>query len=196
MRALELLQSRSSTPSKLMIGPGPDRAQLRELLELAMRVPDHGKLSPWRFVLIQAHAREELGALLKLRKQALEPAASADVLSKEAQRFSYAPTIVAVLACTVSGHKIPVSEQIASANAVCMQLLNAAHVSGFAAQWLTGWAAYDDVIRERLGVQLNEHICGFVHVGHASEKPLERSRADLDSKLSTWVASAHVNERT
>jgi nitroreductase len=188
MLALELLQTRSSTPSRLLQAPGPTRTQLEQMLELAMRVPDHGKLTPWRFVLIAGDARQQLSELLVERFLALKADSPPEAIDKERQRFLFAPCIVAVIASITPAHKIPESEQHASASAVCMQLLNAAQALGFGAQWLTAWAAYDAMIKARLGLTTNEHIAGFIHIGSSATKPIERTRPALAEKLSSFGA--------
>lgn len=167
-----------------MSGPGPNPAQLQELLQLAMRVPDHGKLCPWRFVVIAGDGRERMAALLAERRLQLEPDVSTEALAKDRQRFLFAPVIVTVIASPTSPHKVPQHEQIASAAAVCMQLLNAAHAQGLAAQWLTAWAATDPQIMQALGLHGAEQIIGFIHLGHSSQPPTERERPTLASKLS------------
>lgn len=167
-----------------MRGPGPTPSQLQELLQLAMRVPDHGKLCPWRFLVIAGDARERMASLTADRRQQLEPDVSADALAKDRQRFLYAPVIVTVIASPTVPHKVPQHEQIASAAAVCMQLLNAAHAHGFAAQWLTAWAATDVQIMRALGLSASEQIIGFIHLGHSDQPAAERERPELASKLS------------
>jgi nitroreductase len=188
MDALHNLATRSSTPSRLLGTPGPNEQQLQQLLALAMRVPDHGKLAPWRFVSISGDAKQALCERMRARKLELEPDATDDALQKEAQRFAYAPLVLAVVSTPVLNHKIPLLEQQASASAVCMQLLNAAHALGFGAQWLTGWAAYDVDMLEYLGVRAPEALAGFIHIGTASERAPERARPDWRDKLSALRA--------
>jgi nitroreductase len=148
------------------------------LLDCAVRVPDHGKLVPWRFLSIQGKARQQLGDLLAARSLERNPQAAAAVVEKDRLRFSHAPLIVAVIARLTPGHKVPEQEQLLSGGAVCLQLLQAADAMGFGAQWLTGWAAYDPFIRSRLGLGENECILGFIHIGTASEAVVERERPD------------------
>ena len=167
-----------------MTGPGPTAAQLQALLQLAMRVPDHGKLCPWRFVVIAEQGRERMAELLAQRRQELEPDVSADALAKDRQRFLYAPVIVTVIASPTVPHKVPLHEQLASAAAVCMQLLNAAHAHGFAGQWLTAWAATDPIVMHSLGLVAHEQIIGFIHLGTSAQTAGERERPDLSGKLS------------
>jgi len=187
MNALDFLNHRRSVPSRLLGAPGPDAAQLRTMLEAALRVPDHGKLAPWRFLSIQGDARHVLGARLATRAQALDPNAPAAAIEKDRTRFCFAPLIVAVIATPVEGHKVPVIEQLMSGGAVCFALLQAAQGLGFGAQWLTGWAAYDRVILDGLGLAPHEQLLGFIHIGTAQGEVPERARPSLDAKLSDWT---------
>ena len=180
----EALNSRISVPSRLLGEPGPNRAQLLDLLQIAMHVPDHGKLTPWRFVLIEGEQRTRLGELLVQVRRAAEPDANADSLAKDAMRFSFAPCIVVVVAKLIPNHKVPEREQLLSGGAVCMQLLLAAHSAGFAAQWLTGWMAYDAAVTAALGLTEHEAVLGFIHIGSASQPAPERARPDAAQRLS------------
>lgn len=180
------LAARASTPSRQLGAPGPDRSTLEAMLELALRVPDHGRLTPWRYLLIQAEARQQLSELLVRRFLEREPAAAEAAIAKERQRFLHAPLIVTVIARTTPGHKIPVQEQLLSAGAVCFQLLLAAQAHGYGAQWLTGWAAYDPVIAAELGLAEQESVVGFIHIGTARESAPERPRPLLTDHLSDW----------
>lgn len=182
------LAQRASTPSRTLSAPGPDATQLHALLTLAVRVPDHGKLAPWRFLVIAGAARERMGQLLVRRKFELEPEAPQAVLAKEGERFSFAPVIVTVIARLTPGHKVPEREQLLSAGAVAHQLLLAAEAAGWGAQWLTGWAAYDAVVGAELGLAEHESVVGFIHIGSASEPAPQRPRPDVDALLSHWSA--------
>ena len=184
MLAYELLTARASTPSRLLKSPGPNTLELQALLQSAMRVPDHGKLAPWRFVVVQNDARQRLADVIVARRVSIEPEATAEALEKDAMRFLHAPVIVVVIASLSLGHKIPAAEQTASASAVCMQLLNAAFAANFGAQWLTGWLAYDAVITAALGLSANEHISGFIHIGSTDKAVPDRPRPNLSEKLS------------
>ena len=181
------LTQRRSVPSRQLGAPGPDDSQLRAMLQAALRVPDHGKLAPWRFLRIEGDARHVLGERLAARALALDPAAPPAAVEKDRQRFSFAPLIVAVIATPVEGHKVPVIEQLMSAGAVCFALLQAAQGLGFGAQWLTGWAAYDRVILDGLGLAAHEQLIGFIHVGTPSGEVPERLRPTLESKLADWA---------
>jgi nitroreductase len=181
---LAALHQRRSTPSRLLSEPGPNDAQLRQMLAAAVRVPDHGKLAPWRFLRIRGEQRARLGELLAQRARERDPGAAEAAVEKDRRRFSYAPTILAVIARPTPGHKVPEIEQLLSGGAVCFALLQAAQALGFGAQWLTGWAAYDAQVLQRLGLQPEERLLGFVHIGHASETAPERDRPDAWSLLS------------
>ena len=184
MNALDALRRRRSVPSRLLGEPGPTPDQLRTLLTEAVRVPDHGKLTPWRFLRIQGPARQALGDLLAARALERDPAAPQAAVDKDRQRFSHAPLVLAVIARLTPGHKVPEQEQLLSGGAVCLSLLQAADALGFGAQWLTGWAAYDSVVLARLGVSEDERVLGFIHLGTAQAPAEERERPDPASLTS------------
>ncbi|HEY6986534.1 MAG TPA: nitroreductase [Rhodanobacteraceae bacterium] len=185
--SLDVLNARRSVPSRQLGEPGPDAEQLRQLLTSAIRVPDHGKLVPWRLLLIRGDARAKLGARLAAMHLRHEPDAPPAVIEKDRNRFSYAPVIVAVVARIEESHpKIPAQEQLLSAGLVAYNLLLGAQALGFGAQWLTGWAAYDREAAELLGLAADERIVAFVHVGTAHEAAPERTRPALESVLSEW----------
>jgi nitroreductase len=187
MDELEFLRRRRSVPSRLLTAPGPAPNQLLAMLAEAVRVPDHGKLVPWRFLRIAGDARQALGDLLAARALELDPAAPAAVVEKDRMRFSHAPVVVAVVARPQAQHKVPVREQLLSGGAVCFALLQAAQALGFGAQWLTGWAAYDPVITARLGLADSETVLGFIHIGTAIEAAPERLRPDPRDLLAEWT---------
>lgn len=174
---LSFLAERRSVLARNMSGPGPDRAMLETLLSIAMRVPDHGKLNPWRLVVVQDDDRIELGDIAA-RELAAANAEPEEVEAARAQ-FLRAPCVVAVLACPRAHPKIPRSEQLYSAGAVCMMLVTAARAAGFAAQWLTGAAAYNGDVLSRLGGGADDEIAGFIYLGSCAEKPTERARPKL-----------------
>ncbi len=178
------LMSRVSTPSKHLAAPGPDRATLLRLLAEAVHVPDHGRLRPWRFILIEGAARDRIGDVLYRRVRESLPEASPARLDKERTRFAHAPCIVAVVLAPVAGHKVPEIEQVLSGGAVCMNLLHAAHQAGFGAQWLTGFAAYDPEVLAALDVAGHERLLGYIHIGTRTETPPERERPDPAALLS------------
>jgi nitroreductase len=180
------LDARRSTPSRQLAAPGPDNATLRRMLQSAVRVPDHGIRVPFRLLQIDGDARGALGAALAKRALQRRPDADAAVLEKERQRFSHAPLVIAVIARLGHDEKIPESERFSSASCVCFALLQAAHAAGFGAQWLTGWAAYDEVILRLLGVAADEKVVGFIHIGTAGLEVRERARPDPGELLSQW----------
>jgi nitroreductase len=185
--ALAALDRRRSTPSRLLTEPGPDHPTLLRMLRSAVRVPDHGKRIPWRFLRIGGEARHALGAALVARTRERDPAASDAVLDKERQRFAHAPVVVAVIAQQGPDEKIPASERFSSASCVCFALLQAAQAYGFGTQWLTGWPAYDPAIRDLLGVGTDERIVGFIHIGTPRQEAPERERPDPALLLRDWA---------
>lgn len=167
--------------------PGPDQPTLLRMLASAVRVPDHGKRTPFRFLKIEGDARHELGALLADRSRSREPDASDSVIEKDRLRFSFAPVIVTVIARLGPDEKIPEQERLLTAGCVCFALLQAAQAMGFGAQWLTGWAAYDPEIRSALGIGADETVAGFIHIGTAQMEAPERERPDPAAMLSDWT---------
>jgi nitroreductase len=185
--ALDFLNSRLSVTSRQLGEPGPDAAQLDALLAAAVRVPDHGKLAPWRLLLIRGEARAKLGAALAALHLTQDPAAPNAVIDKDRERYNFAPLIVAVVARIDAQHpKIPAQEQLLSAGCVAYNLLLGAQALGFGAQWLTGWAAYDRDAGTLLGLGEGERIVGFVHIGSAHEPAPERTRPQPANLVSEW----------
>lgn len=176
------LSPRVSTPSVAIGPPGPDPAQLRSLLQVALRVPDHGQLQPWRLSLIEGEAHAALTDFVLARKRELNANIDAATIAKERRRFA-SPCIVVIVSCPFAGHRVPEFEQIPSGAALCMNLLHAAHASGFAAQWLTGWPAYDSAVQVRLGLATHERILGFVHLSTATRSVRDRPRPQLDAHV-------------
>jgi nitroreductase len=183
---LALLKTRRSGRPRDMTDPGPDAEQLRQILEIAMRVPDHGKLAPWRFVHVPKERRGALAELLHraYRRENPEPAR----LELEAvDRLAYqAPTLVVVLSSPVEGTKIPIWEQELSCGAACMNLLTAAHAMGFTAGWITGWPCYSDEVRKAFGRE-KERVAGFIYIGTPGNPLEERQRPAYDYVVSEWV---------
>ncbi len=184
---LAFMAKRRSALVRAMTGPGPDDAQLALILRLAARTPDHRKLFPWRFLLFQGQARAEFGAHLARVFQADCPDVPPDRILFEQNRFVRAPLVVGVVSSPKDCPRgTPKWEQELSAGAVCMNMLLAARASGFAAQWLTEWYAFDARIDEVLGLQDNERMAGFIYMGTASEQPMERPRPDMASLTQIW----------
>jgi len=169
-----------------MSDPGPSAGELDELLTIAARVPDHGKLAPWRFIIFEGEGRTAAGRLIAQVFQTDNPDADADRIEIERKRLSHAPVVVGVVSCAAPHGKIPEWEQVLSAGAVCMNLVVAAKAMGFAATWLTQWYAYDRRVLEGLGLAPHEKIAGFVHVGTTSATPQERERPVLSSITSRY----------
>ena len=182
---LTFLNSRRSVPARQLEAPGPDDAALHRMLEAAVRVPDHGKRVPWRFLRIAGDAREALGEALVARALERDPDAAQAVLEKDRNRF-HAPLAIAVVARLGPDEKIPEPERFASACCVCFALLMAAQAEGFGAQWLTGWPAYDAKILALLGLGPDERIAGFIHVGTPKLEAPERERPDPLALLGDW----------
>jgi nitroreductase len=187
MTALNQLNNRRSVPSRQLGEPGPNPAELDALLQAAVRAPDHGKLVPWRFLLIRGEARTRLGDLLARTSLANNPDAAPAAVQKDRERFSFAPLIITVIAGIDEEHsKVPAQEQLLAAGCVAYNLLLGAQDLGYGAQWLTGWAAYDATITAALGLAANERVVGFVHIGTASEPAPERLRPDHRALTSEW----------
>lgn len=180
------LDTRRSVPSRLLGAPGPDHDTLLRMLRSAVRVPDHGKRVPFRFLRIEGDVRHTLGDALARRSRERDPDAADAVVEKDRQRFSYAPVIVTVIARLGPDPKIPEQERLLAAGSVCFALLQAAQGLGFGAQWLTGWAAYDPAIRTLLGVSDDEVVVGFIHIGTAQGEAPERERPDPAALLTDW----------
>jgi len=183
---LSLLRTRRSGKARDLIAPGPDAAQLRDILAIAARTPDHGKLAPWRFVVVPQGARDAFAARLVDAYRAERPTASALELQTMEQFAQQSPTLVVVLHSPKVGSKIPLWEQELSAGAVTMNLLHAAHAHGFAGSWLTGWPAFSDAVRDLFGAT-PERIAGFVFIGTPAKPLEERPRPDLDAIVSNWA---------
>jgi nitroreductase len=184
--ALHALDARRSVPAKQLGEPGPDPDTLLRMLTSAVRVPDHGKLVPYRFLRIAGDARHSLGAFLAERAFQRDPQVSAAQLDKDRQRFSHAPLIITVIASPRPNPKVPEAEQLMTAGCVCFALLQAAQAFGFGAQWLTAWMAFDPAVHAHLGVAEGEQIAGFIHIGTPKTEVPERERPDPAALLQDW----------
>ena len=183
--ALDFLLTRRSRPAKTLTGPVPDRATVEQLLTAAARTPDHGKLEPWRFIVLAKPALQRLAALVPERGAAL--GIDPDKITKATDQFGNAVLAVAVICSPKPSEKIPQIEQIYSAGAVCLALLNAALAAGWGANWLSGWASHDrDFVTDGLGLASHETVAGLIHLGTETNAPPERPRPDL-SAITTWV---------
>ena len=185
--AVEFLLSRRSRPAKTLTTPIPDRATVETILTAAARTPDHGKLEPWRFIVLEKAALSRLAALVPMRGAAL--GISDDKIEKAVTQFAQADLAIAVIESPKPSDKIPAIEQTYSAGAVCLACLNAALASGWGANWLSGWASHDKTfVRDGLGLQDHETVAGFIHLGTETSAPPERPRPDMAS-ITTWVST-------
>lgn len=183
--AFEFLQTRRSRPAKTLTGPVPGDTELLKILTVAARSPDHGKLEPWRFVVLRKPALNRLAEAVPIagNRLGIEPEKTA----KMQAQFANADLAVAVISAPVASEKVPQSEQVLSAGAVCLSLLNAALAAGWGANWLTGWASHDrDFVETHLGLGADETIAGFIHIGTETVAPPERPRPDI-AAITTWV---------
>ncbi len=177
--ALELLKTRRSLKPFEMSGPGPSSDELETILTIGSRVPDHGKLTPWRFIVFEGSGRERAGELLAERFKARYADATPDQIETERKRFLHAPLVIAVVSRASAHPKIPEWEQELSVGASAMNIVHAAHALGFVANWLTGWAAFDRVTLDALGLKPYEKIAGFIHIGRATTPVEDRPRPAL-----------------
>lgn len=182
---LALLQTRRSGKPRDLIAPGPDAAQLRQILEVALRTPDHGKLAPWRFLIVPGERRAALAQVLEAAYRKEKPDAGRLEIEAMHQFAHQAPALVVALSAPVAGSKIPAWEQELSAGAAIMNLLHGAHALGYAGGWLTGWPTYNDDVRAAFGKE-GETIAGFVFIGTPGKAQEERPRPDYDDIVSTW----------
>lgn len=176
------LATRRSAPAQALTGPGPTPDEIEDILALGARSPDHGKLFPWRFVVMGPRCRTDLAAALApLAARQPDPGKAAKVLSK----LTVPPLSILVLSTPIPDHKVPEWEQQLSAGAVCMNLEHAANALGYAASWITDWYSYDPEALALFGIGAGERVAGFIHIGTLAEPPLERPRPDM-AALTTW----------
>ena len=184
---MAFLLARRSRPYKTLASPAPDKDALMPLLTAAVRVPDHGKLEPWRFIVLSGAALERLAILTAKRGPIL--GIDPDKIDKAAATFANAPLIVAVVASPKPSDKVPEVEQGHSAAAVCLSLLNAALASGWGANWLSGWPSHERIfLTEGLNLAAHESIAGFIHIGTETSKPPERPRPNVDA-ITEWCTT-------
>lgn len=184
--AVQRLIERRTVKVIHMLEPGPSDEQMQKILQAAIRVPDHGKLAPWRFIEFSGDARTAFGEVLGRCFQTQKPDATQAQIAHEQARFERAPNVITVISRVKYEHKIPVWEQTLSAGAACQNLLVAANLMGFTAQWLTEWYAYDKGVDEALGLVEGERVAGYLYIGSAAERPQERARAELSEVHSHW----------
>jgi nitroreductase len=177
--ALQLLRTRRSIKPIELAGPGPTAAEVETLLTVASRVPDHGKLVPWRFIIFEGEARLAAGDAIVSAFRARYPQAGDEQVEAERRRLARAPLVIAVVSRAGPHVKIPEWEQVLSAGAAAMNLVLAAHALGYGASWITEWYAYDRGVLDALGLAANERIAGFVHIGRPQQPPEDRPRPPL-----------------
>jgi len=182
---LSLLETRRSAKPRELVGPGPTAAELERILTVAARVPDHGKLTPWRFVTVADDQRDAFGALLRQALVEHDPCASTAHHAKEDEFAHYAGQLVVLVSAAVPDRKIPVWEQELSCGAAAMNLLLAAHALGYVAGWVTGWRTYSERVR-RAFCRPGERLAGFIFIGHPSREIEDRPRPTLAEISTDW----------
>lgn len=173
-----------------MVAPGPSPAELQQILEVAMRTPDHGKLAPWRFVVVERDQRDALAALLHRALEENHADAGPAHHAKAEQFAQQGEALVVMLSAPVAGHKVPVWEQELAAGAAAMNLLHAAHALGFVGSWLTGWASYDPTVRAAFAQAPGERIVGFIFLGSPGVALQERPRPEPAALVRRWTPPA------
>jgi nitroreductase len=186
--ALELLKTRRSVKPMELIGPGPSPAEIDTILTVASRVPDHGKLVPWRFIVFEGDSRLAIGEKIAAAFRAEHPQATPEQIEFERRRLARAPLVIAVVSRAGAHVKIPEWEQVLSAGAAAMSLVFAAHALGYAASWITEWYAYDRRVLDALALAGQERVAGFVHIGRPARPPEERPRPPLDQIVTRYEA--------
>jgi nitroreductase len=182
---LSFLETRRSAKPRELVGPGPTPEEMERMLTIAARVPDHGKLHPWRFVTVADDQRDALGALLRQALVEHDPCASIAHHEKEDEFAHYPGQLVVLVSAPVPDHKIPVWEQELSCGAAGMNLLHAAHALGYVAGWVTGWRAYSERVRQAF-CGPGERIAAFIFIGHPSRDMEERDRPSLTDVWKPW----------
>jgi len=186
--ALQLLKTRRSVKPMELTGPAPSEAEIDTLLTIASRVPDHGKLAPWRFIVFEGDARLAAGDVIADAFRANRADATPEQIAFERQRLARAPLVIAVVSRAAPHVKIPEWEQQLSAGASAMNLVNAAHAMGYAASWITEWYAYDRRVLHALGLAANERVAGFVHIGRPAKPPEDRERPMLATIVTRYTS--------
>ncbi len=186
LETIDLLLQRRSVSPRDMQGEGPTAEQIDTLLRAAHRVPDHGKLGPWRFVVFTGDGRAEFGRRLGAIYQEDFPAVAADLAAVQEQLFLRAPVIIAVISTAGPHVKIPEWEQVLSAGAACQNILVASHALGFKACWLTEWYSYHPKVKNLLGLEPQHNIAGFIYIGNYPGTPEDRVRPSLADRITYW----------
>ena len=187
----EFLLKRRSVVVRNMAEPGPNSEDLEKILRAGMRVPDHGRLTPCRFIVIRGDARMKMGKILGKAFRKENPDCIDEQVEIEEERFIRAPSVVAVVSRTNPEHKIPEWEQILSSGAACQNMLTAALGMGFAAQWITEWYAYNEDVKSALGLKLRDRVSGFLYFGSLTDAPTDRIRPDYEDIVSEWSEPAN-----
>lgn len=183
---LAFLRSRKSASAKAMTGPGPSPLQMAEILDIAVRVPDHGKLAPWRFILFEGEARSRVGEGFAAVWAKLNPGHGEDSLGFQRGLFLRAPTVLAVISTAMPHAKIPVWEQQLSSAAVCYNVVLAAQALGFDVQWQSDWVAYDASAKAVMGISCVEQVAGLIYIGQSVVALEDRPRPDVAARLTVW----------
>lgn len=183
---IEFLSKRHSTPIAALAAPAPDDEQLQLILKLAARVPDHGRLTPWRFIIYRGDARKKLGELLLERAEQLEGPLTDARKEQELKRFDRAPLVIGVVSSPAEHARIPEWEQFLSAGAAAMNLCLAANALGFGTNWITNWYSREEEGRRIVGLAPHERAVGFIHIGTSQMEVPERQRADIEAKVSEY----------
>jgi nitroreductase len=183
---LRFLETRRSASAKSMQAPGPDAAQLEQLLRIAVRVPDHGKLTPWRFILFEGDARAAAGDVLAERWRELYPDHSDAMIEEQRGLMLRAPVVLGVISTASEHPKIPVWEQQLSAGALCQNIVIAATAMGLGCQWVTGWYAFDEQVCAIFGVGEHERVAGYIYLGTPVELQTDRPRPEPEDLLTHW----------
>jgi len=177
--AMDLLLSRRSCPARAMTGPGPSAGQLADILQAGARVPDHGKLSPWRFIVFEGEGRGRFAEILK--NVLSQDGMAARQVEEWLTRVTAAPVIIGVVSRAQESIKIPVWEQELSVGAACQNILIAAHAMGFVGNWLTEWYSYHPVVKQEIGLIPGERMAGFIYIGTPGQELQERARPDMSA---------------
>lgn len=188
--ARQLIALRRSVSKRGLTTPGPTSEHLDTLLTVATRVPDHRRLSPWRFIVVEGDARRDIGETLVDIQKSEDPAATETMLTDTASYFMRAPVVIGVVSSPDHSHKTPVWEQELSAGALCLNLLLAANASGFAGCWLTEWISFSQGVKTLFGLSETERFAGFIYLGTASDEPQERLRPDPAPLIQRWTPGA------
>ena len=188
---IEFITHRSSVKSVDMHDPGPNDDELKTIIQAGLRVPDHGKIGPWRIQIVKKDAQKKLGKIYGELFRKDNPTAPEDVVEFNAMRCQQAPVMLVVTSYPDASKfmKVPLMEQKLSGGALCQNLLNGAHALGYVAQWLTGWPAYHPEVKKALGHSNETEIIGFIFIGTAEQPKMERERASAEKVVSEWTGA-------